>query len=430
MNTDDKEFHMTNVRITEKEINKAAANAARLTKAKTKETGKAETVTIQLTDTGQPGLHCRVSGSTARAAWYAVARDPGHKIKRQTLTRQPKQSIDDLREVARREIAKIKRQPATMPGGDLTYADAIEQYIEVEVPALGDSAKHRAAVAMNLRVAGEEMGISQWPIKKITRDDLLVLIDLHMNAEPPTPTAARTRLIFLRAFCDWCLDPDRQYVDETPFARLPKSRIPKPNEPRDVTIKVSDMINIWKSAYGLREPLRSYLQLWCLLPMRRSEIARLEWSNVDLEARRITLRGDQTKNRVSFRLPLSDEAMAVLVRRQQAAGGAKFVFESARGTGKPIDAFRHFKRQVQAASKTHAWNWHDNRRTISTELNERGHDADCCELLLNHLRPGMQKTYNVSERYEAKARALQEWAKLVTTPDPSDRVVPIRRAAS
>lgn len=65
--------------------------------------------------------------------------------------------------------------------------------------------------------------------------------------------------------------------------------------------------------------------------MRRAEVENLQWSNLDLEHGELLVK--DTKNRHDLHIPLNQQAMEILKRRQAAADGV-FVFPQARAGGK------------------------------------------------------------------------------------------------
>ena len=72
---------------------------------------------------------------------------------------------------------------------------------------------------------------------------------------------------------------------------------------------------------------------------------------------------------------------------------------------------------------------HDIRRTARTRLSRiKGIDLETREALLAHVKPGMQRVYDVHDYADEKREALELWAAVlrdIANPPPSN-VVPLR----
>jgi integrase len=75
------------------------------------------------------------------------------------------------------------------------------------------------------------------------------------------------------------------------------------------------------------------------------------------------------------------------------------------------------------------WTNHDIRRTVRTRLSRLKVPEDSREALLAHVKPGIERVYDVHDYFDEKHEALEAWAaelKRITGPAP-DNVVPMRR---
>jgi integrase len=264
------------------------------------------------------------------------------------------------------------------------------------------------------------MGVADWSLEDVGTTQLIGLIDFHMKPKTgkPSPSAARTRLQAISNLYEWCVE--RELAAANPVHWLPKKRKPTPPPSREYVIPMRDLRKIWESADALGEPLRSYVLLWLLLPLRRAELAHLQWSDIDLEDGRIRLSGSATKNREPFQIPLSAAACRILEARKEAAT-SELVFPSNRKPDVPIEGYGKYKEKVQDVSGTDKWTWHDTRRAFVSHLAELGFDIDLVDGLLNHAqagtRGGVLGTYQRSARWPEKVRAMEAWAGAVTGED-------------
>ena len=170
------------------------------------------------------------------------------------------------------------------------------------------------------------------------------------------------------------------------------------------TIDASEAARIWLAA-----PENDYgriVRLLLLTACRRDEIGSLQWSEIDMEARTITLPPERTKNGRAFLVPLSDAAIAIL-KDIEPRGDRPYVF----GGGKAgYSGWSKSKKILDAASGVKDWTLHDLRRTVRTGLGAMGIDPHIAEAVLNHLPPVLTQTYDVNTYAPQKRAALAAWA--------------------
>lgn len=148
--------------------------------------------------------------------------------------------------------------------------------------------------------------------------------------------------------------------------------------------------------------------------LRKSNVTGLEWSQVDLEARKARIHPDQAKAREAIPVPLTEGAMVVL--REQERKHARFVFTY---RGQPV-------RQVntkawQAALKRaeiEDFRWHDLRHTWASWHAQKGTPMHALQELGGWQTPDMVRRYahlNV-EHLAVYADRMSEEARLVDLP--------------
>jgi len=107
------------------------------------------------------------------------------------------------------------------------------------------------------------------------------------------------------------------------------------------------------------ETTRDYLHLLLFTGLRRSEASRLQWSDIDFEARTLTIR--ETKNHQVHVLPLSDY-LYDLLRKRHAVKQSLFVFPSDSERGYLVEPRSAVKRVSDLSGVT--FTLHDLRRTF------------------------------------------------------------------
>jgi integrase len=79
------------------------------------------------------------------------------------------------------------------------------------------------------------------------------------------------------------------------------------------------------------------------------------------------------------------------------------------------------------------WTTHDIRRSVRSRMSRlKGISLEAREAVLAHVKPGIQRVYDVYEYFDEKREALELWAgvlRQIVEPPPAN-VVPIRRAAT
>ena len=80
------------------------------------------------------------------------------------------------------------------------------------------------------------------------------------------------------------------------------------------------------------------------------------------------------------------------------------------------------------------WTNHDIRRTVRSRMSRlKGISLEAREAVLAHVKPGIQRVYDVYEYLDEKREALELWAgalRQIIEPPAAANVVPIRRAAT
>lgn len=97
--------------------------------------------------------------------------------------------------------------------------------------------------------------------------------------------------------------------------------------------------------------------------LRQANVFWLEWSQVDMQRRCAWIHPDEAKAEQAIRVPLSDDAIAVL--REQAGKSAVWVFPMGNGNPLPKLKTRDWKKTVKAAGIAYC-TWHDLRHTWAT----------------------------------------------------------------
>jgi site-specific recombinase XerD len=125
--------------------------------------------------------------------------------------------------------------------------------------------------------------------------------------------------------------------------------------------------------------------------MRRSEQFTLDWTEVDLDAKRIHLL--KTKNGSDRVIPLNSVALAALKRQREISGGAKRVFITTEGKPFIRKAIRGWLDEALVKANIQDFSWHCLRHTFCSRLVMAGVPLKTCQELMGH------KTSQMTARY-------------------------------
>src|SRR5215469_3426634 len=205
--------------------------------------------------------------------------------------------------------------------------------------------------------------------------------------------------------------PQFDLITDNPAAHVPK---PNPQNERDRIANGDE----WKRLLGAAAPhlQRILLVLYTLGP-RRGELLRLEWPDVDMHRREITLRN--TKNGNTRTVPMTADVYRIfteLWQERRLDTQRVFLYK-----GRPIrDVKTAFDKACRRAAITNL-RLHDLRHTASTNLRRAGVDATTAMKIVGHKSERMHRRYNTVEPEDLR-RAVSQLAtyhiNTLITPEP------------
>ena len=144
--------------------------------------------------------------------------------------------------------------------------------------------------------------------------------------------------------------------------------------------KVADEFDAYAAVLAEDESARDFLLIAILTGMRRSEVAGLEWANIDLDGRTLTV--SRTKNGDALILPLSTPLFDILLARRDNNPEATFVFPGVGVTGHLVEMKSFIARVVRTSGVP--FFLHDLRRTYATVAESLDISHLSLKYLLNH----------------------------------------------
>ena len=392
---------------------------------------------VEKYDSGVDGLCLRITdrGSKTWCISYHFPDEDGEtKHHRFTIGPWPAIGIAEARDMARlvksqararidpkavREAAREKERAATKSKVRKTFKAIAENYIALEVPGLKRGSESESLI--------RKMLIPEWgdrQASKIEPSDLTEITD-RLQKEGKPMAARRVYEIATRVF-NWA--QGRGDIGASPFIAL---KPPVKKKPRGRALKEHEIKALWPALTEMAYPFGPLQQLLLLLGQRRSEVAEMQWPEVDTDKRLWTIPAERSKNQSEHIVPLPNAAIEILDSLPRFDEG-DFVFTTTAGE-RPVSGFSKAKTRTDQILEEHdaaieGWRVHDLRRTCRTGMARLGVPEIVSERVLNHLPQGLGKIYNLHEYLPEKAEALARWAQEVANiiEPPPDNVVKLK----
>src|SRR3989442_1188745 len=158
--------------------------------------------------------------------------------------------------------------------------------------------------------------------KDITRRDVRALVeDIAQRA----PVHANRILALVKGVL--AVAVDRELLSANVAAGLPR---PTKEQPRTKVLTVDEVRAILTALDNEPADLHDFVRLRLLTATRGGELALAKWEHVDLAGKTLTIPAEVAKAGKMHRVPLVEEAVAILRARQEAGDGSPFVFPATR----------------------------------------------------------------------------------------------------
>jgi len=290
-----------------------------------------------------------------------------------------------------------------------TLGATVEDYLEAKKSKISD----RYEVSLKYHLETLLKRLHGLVLSDVTR--MAVAAEIRAIAKDRGAVTANRARGSLSAFFRWAIGEG--LCDSNPVTGTNEH---EENGPRKRVLSDVEAAAVW-----LALPDNDYgriVRLLMLTACRREEIGSLRWSEIDFDARTITLPATRTKNKQQHVVPLCDTALKILKDAPRQAE-RDFVFGIGAGG---YAGWSKGKTAVDEIAKLKTpWTIHDIRRTVRTGLAGLGVLPWVAEAVLNHLPPKLVRTYAVSgaenetnfdKKLEAEKRiALDLWANHLTT---------------
>jgi integrase len=315
-----------------------------------------------------------------------------------TLT-QARTRADEMRSLIRQNInIHTHRKEQTLLGKK--FGEIVDIYINACKRSIKPQSKAKLIAVLNKAAI-----LNKQIISKITETDIDNIIKRVKLKSPSTAATLlrEIRLIFKFAYDEkylihkldinvkakYKVNVRSRYLDEKKLGELFKKLWNDNNVP--ITIKTA--------IYTL-----------FITMLRREELLSLEWSEVDLDNAKITVKSAKWIDNFIIRIP--QQLVSRLQQLRQKYPAVKYVF-NCREDRYNGDTLCRYCKQLGEKYGIGEFTPHDARRTAMTLLADNNHNYKVIDMALGHIQQGVNKAYIKTHLSEPRAKLLQDWADLI-----------------
>ena len=230
----------------------------------------------------------------------------------------------------------------------------------------------------------ERLYLKAWRKKALSDITKQMVLTKHRDiAKAHGETTANNAMRHLRSIYNFIAATQDEFPPN-PVQILSQARAWYKERRRQTVVTAVDLPAWWKAVMAEPEYSRDFLLTALFTGMRRGELMRLRWENVDLKAR--TLHLPSTKNGDPLDLPLSEFLSDLLSERWARSNGSPWVFPGPGKSGHLVET-KKFLLRVSAGSGV-SFTLHDLRRTFITIAESLDVPYYALKRLLNHRANG------------------------------------------
>jgi integrase len=357
------------------------------------------------------GLRLRKGSKGISYTWIFQYSRNGN-AKRMRVGEYPTLSSQAARDIARPWYGAVcqGRDPASEKAQAQIDHDSFGQTVVAYLAHKKDDLRERTFIETERYLTDYAKLLHNRPLVNVTRADIADL--LNSTASTSGEATANRLRSNLSSLFTWAQQNGKAEANPVAFTQK------REEQKRDRFLSDDELRAVWNAAgdgdYG------TIVKLLMLTGQRREEIGGLMWSEIktrvfptkpgeSITMDVIDLPPNRTKTGKAHFVPLSEAALALLPART----GRDHVF----GRGDGADGFAGWSAAKAALDKRlgdmPAWTLHDLRRTVSTQMHEKGVAPHVVEALINHIsghKAGVAGRYNHANYSAERKAALDMWA--------------------
>ena len=369
---------------------------------------------IWCTDTHTSGLMIRLY-HTGRASWFLRYTNPRRKVQSAKLLGDyPAMTLADARAAATLFRADLLQGKVSGANKIETIKDLISDYHpRHSIPNTRKPEQTRALYDQHVIPY-----IGKLRLDDFRRGDAVGLLDRlsdkGLGAQVNRVHAA------LHGALSWAVNSG--LIEINPMAGL-KRRVKE--KPRDRVLSDTELRAVWEATAARSAPSREFVQMLILSMQRRDECRAMQWDELDQDAGLWTIPSSRTKAGRAHIVPLPTFAWEILESIPR-LGPYVFTIDGKR----PYAGHSKIVGALTSESGVSDWVLHDLRRTGRTGLSRLGVPVLVSELILNHARNDLERTYDLHAFTDEKRDALEKWGehvrRVVLNSEVGAKVVSIR----
>lgn len=175
---------------------------------------------------------------------------------------------------------------------------------------------------------------------------------------------------------------------------------------------------------------KSALKLAPLVFVRPGELRHAEWTEFSFESKEWLIPAEKMKMNTDHIIPLSKQAIAILLEIQKVTGKGKYVFPSIRSRSRPMSENTINGALRRMGYTKEEMTGHGFRAMASTLLNEQGFNEDWIEMQLAHKqRNKVRAAYNRAKYLPQRKTMMQQWADYLNSLQTGADIIPIGQKA-
>ena len=251
-------------------------------------------------------------------------------------------------------------------------------------------------------------------VDAIGREDVLKCLTPIWSAKPESARKVRQRI---GATLRWA--EAHGYIDRNPSdaigAALPKQPKGSKEHLRALPYREVGAALETVDSSGASEAAKLCLRFTVLTAARSGEARGATWSEMDMEAREWRIPGERMKAGEDYRVPLSDEACAVLDQARELRDGSDLVFPSPMKPGQPMSDMTLTKvlRSTGLAERATVHGFRSSFRDWASEQTNAPHAV--MELSLAHaVGSKVEQAYARSDLLAKRRDLMRRWAEYLT----------------
>lgn len=391
-------------------------------------------------DTTTPGFGIRIS-TLGRKTWVTQYRVNGKSVTETIGSVTDLPAVKDAREYAQRsrmtaragidptaakriqkQTQKVEKKVAEQTKVEeqkkaLTFGEAAHSYVRDHCRR-----KLRPSTLIQVHRALEHdilPYLGDIPLVEITRKHVKELVERkaairerpRKGSNAGAGIQANRNLTRIIAMLNWCVR--QELLTSNPALGIDK---PAEEQERERVLRDNEISALWHATGRTNYPWQQIVRLLLLTGQRRSEVAGMRWSELELEKELWTIPRERTKSNRTHLVHLSPLAMQIIESVPQGKNDLLFPGRSGR---KHVMGFVIMKPALDTKMSTilrhklEPWVLHDLRRTCASKMAQLRVPPHVLDRVLNHSSgtiKGVAAIYNRYEYLDERRDALNLWA--------------------